>query len=565
MDEDVTNKANTFITGLFGADALGDEKRASLTSWIGALIQQERQGWMKKIQMSLKEVEKERKLALDVHSRIHALNNKFEPFLIDIRLFREASMYYATDTDAKVSHIDQLEKNLRALFETLAFLQEERLQCMSALNVDDESTNIAHVISRRVSRLEGQNKQLTENLKDTENRLEREIKNLQETLDLRIRVSKVETEKYEKKMKDNKKTVTELRAKIRELSMAQKNSAKRDVGSSNSVRTASTFSTQGATSSLGQHTMDSSTQTTPAIRSTRDCCIQVTIHGKDVNSHNKDGTALTSKSRDKLLNSSQSQEKLNFAQDVDIGDLRALPPPTNANYPITAITIVKKKSDGKSIHDVIDANNAVIKKFASASLTSFSETTGQENASKYDTSLKGSARTVEFLRGQVTHLVNTLEQTRSKLDASKQETERLRQQMSSLRTRAIHKELFLRSHDDVTNFTRSGGNVPSEGKLMGIKVRESPRLSQSHAQQNGGGPASKTSKPSFFNGMAKCLRCNKVYKLSENNDHACRYHAKSRKQIERYDNQGRLVKVTHFWQCCQRAGDSTGCQLGEHV
>ena len=52
--------------------------------------------------MSFKEVEKERKLALDVHARIHEINKKFQPYLYSLVLFREASMYHATEADSKV-------------------------------------------------------------------------------------------------------------------------------------------------------------------------------------------------------------------------------------------------------------------------------------------------------------------------------------------------------------------------------------------------------------------------------------------------------------------------------
>ena len=218
MDEDVTKKTSAFVVSLFsGADGGGggidDARRAALAQWVGALVSEERQGWLKKLQMSLKEIEKERRLALDAHARIHALNARFDPLQRDLRPFREASMYCASDADSKVSHVDQLERNLNALFDTINFLQHEREQSMRVLDLNDDEDviDVAQALTKRLSRLEEHNK----HLRDAETRREKEIRNLQETLDLRIQVSKNEAQKHEQKVKEFKKTIADLRAKVR--------------------------------------------------------------------------------------------------------------------------------------------------------------------------------------------------------------------------------------------------------------------------------------------------------------------------------------------------------------
>lgn len=66
-------------------------------------------------------------------------------------------------------------------------------------------------------------------------------------------------------------------------------------------------------------------------------------------------------------------------------------------------------------------------------------------------------------------------------------------------------------------------------------------------------------------GIAQCLRCQQLFKPSDNTAMACRYHKKGREIREQYDNTGRLSKVVYKWACCKRGLDVPGCTYGYHI
>lgn len=65
--------------------------------------------------------------------------------------------------------------------------------------------------------------------------------------------------------------------------------------------------------------------------------------------------------------------------------------------------------------------------------------------------------------------------------------------------------------------------------------------------------------------LSKCLRCNKLFKPPDNHKLACCYHSKGKKRMERYDDSGKLIRVTYNWQCCNKGMDNAGCCFGPHV
>jgi hypothetical protein len=84
------------------------------------------------------------------------------------------------------------------------------------------------------------------------------------------------------------------------------------------------------------------------------------------------------------------------------------------------------------------------------------------------------------------------------------------------------------------------------------------------AKQCGGGVDAR-GRGSHRAGIAQCLRCQQLFKPSENNAMACRYHKKGREIREQYDNTGRLAKVMYRWACCKKGLEVQGCTYGYHI
>ena len=104
---------------------------------------------------------------------------------------------------------------------------------------------------------------------------------------------------------------------------------------------------------------------------------------------------------------------------------------------------------------------------------------------------------------------------------------------------------------------------PKESKL---KTSESLYL-HNHFRKSKGTKRVEREKGGFVTSSVttKCLRCHKVYTVRDNHKMACRYHPKSKKKIEKYDDKGKLVMVNFIWECCLQKPESLGCSSGEHI
>lgn len=66
-------------------------------------------------------------------------------------------------------------------------------------------------------------------------------------------------------------------------------------------------------------------------------------------------------------------------------------------------------------------------------------------------------------------------------------------------------------------------------------------------------------------GVAQCLRCNRLFKPSNNSNRACIFHSKGREIKEIYDENGKILNVQYKWACCRRGLESVGCNHGFHI
>lgn len=75
MERDLVVRAEAFLEELFGG-RLSENEKLAIETWLSVQLETERQGWKKKLHMSMQEIERERKVALDVHSTVQGLSSK---------------------------------------------------------------------------------------------------------------------------------------------------------------------------------------------------------------------------------------------------------------------------------------------------------------------------------------------------------------------------------------------------------------------------------------------------------------------------------------------------------
>ena len=66
VERDLILRAETFLDTLLREGKLSRQEKASLEQWLSSQLEGERTGWKKKLQMSMKEIERERRLAMEV-------------------------------------------------------------------------------------------------------------------------------------------------------------------------------------------------------------------------------------------------------------------------------------------------------------------------------------------------------------------------------------------------------------------------------------------------------------------------------------------------------------------
>ncbi|XP_048730957.2 uncharacterized protein LOC125648083 isoform X2 [Ostrea edulis] len=74
-----------------------------------------------------------------------------------------------------------------------------------------------------------------------------------------------------------------------------------------------------------------------------------------------------------------------------------------------------------------------------------------------------------------------------------------------------------------------------------------------------------TRKGNVRTGVTQCLRCQKLFKPTDNGPKACRFHNKGREIKEQYDENGKLLNVIYKWACCKKGLETVGCSTGYHI
>ena len=166
--------------------------------------------------------------------------------------------------------------------------------------------------------------------------------------------------------------------------------------------------------------------------------------------------------------------------------------------------------------------------------------------------------TIEALRGQVIEFAERLER-------AKDEVERYQRQLAWMKTTPhstlLNREIAHMRHPEKTGSQYEDGFLSGTRKDILPAVYRSPDvvMLKAHLRKRQAAPVGAS------NSTTRCLRCHKLYKVRDNHRKACRYHARGKRKIEKYDNNGKLVTVTYLWECCLQATDAHGCSTGEHI
>ena len=517
-------------------DSINEDDLKLLTGWISNKLEEERQGWKKKIQMSFKEVEKERKLGLSTQSSIQRIIGLFDPYCEPLYLYREPSVYHSAEEDTRVGNVEQLEKNIQAVLRMLDNHQEERIECLHYLNITDQDVHLADAMRKRITKLEQQLGRTETEWKETEQRLLKEIQTANSALDMQTQLANDQKDKTSKEMAEMRKLLTELETKMKNVP-----------------------------SFLSLKGVHKGTQVNLVNRKpTRDCCIQVSL----------DLTGDTGLQRKKNL--SKEQDDKTDGKQIDIMDIYPPSDSGSLHNGISSITIVKQRENkatnirnhiGKSrserektptMHTRGEAIMATTTQ--SSSFSDFGKDVDKK-IEKYEDN-ESHQHTVTLLRNHVVSFAKKLESSRHQMNQyhehmtlkkSRENGHLQNKDPDTARSNYTSRSIYDFRHDQLKGF------------LSGVKVKDGTQSARDHKQPIKSDSQKPIKGMLSYSGTAKCLRCNKLYKTKENTDSSCTFHSKSKIKFEKYDSGGKLQRVVQLWQCCMQSSEHLGCHTGQHI
>ena len=482
-------------------DRLAEPDRLALEHWLRTQLEHERRGWKQTVQMSLHEVERERKKATDSFTAIQDLNTKLEGHMDELIITQNAGVYYAADMDIRDLLVSQLERNIDCILEKVRSLTEERQKCFVCLDVSGDSQSQLHFLL--AERLRGSQKDAEKMAKmyaDRNEKLSREVESLIKTINAQ---KTLETEREAQQLNEIK-ALTDIISRLRARIEAKRKENKSD----------KCIQVEGP--------------------GTRDCCIQVDLLHMKKNTDSKNRHPSPPPLPIQAVTISRTNDK---HHDV-IG----------FSWPITTLS-----------NDVIARSTPSLPMKYSGEYADCNQISSRGLYRSLDATALDSKRTVETLRGQVVEFAERLAEAKGEVD---QYEKQIAWMKTTPHMNLIKYEIDQIRNQNNQSPNYDDGFLSGTRKDILPVVYRSPDvlLLKSHLRKK-----HKFSPTGAANNTHRCLRCYRLYKVKDNHKKACKYHPRGKKKIEKYNGKGKLVTVAFLWECCMQATDALGCSAGEHI
>ena len=123
MEQDILVATSTYLKSFVDSEKISKSDKQGLEAWLCQQIENERHGWKQKLDMSLREVERERKAAMEMFTQFQDLNSRVEEdmkslFIIsdeDIFIKQKIKESFVSDQDIKEELIFRMNLNFGSL------------------------------------------------------------------------------------------------------------------------------------------------------------------------------------------------------------------------------------------------------------------------------------------------------------------------------------------------------------------------------------------------------------------------------------------------------------------
>ncbi|ELT95906.1 hypothetical protein CAPTEDRAFT_213201 [Capitella teleta] len=507
--------------------------RSILEEWLQKNIQKERNGWAERLQMAMKEIERERRQAVEIYSQIDEMNAKFAPFQHLIGHTREASVYASSDHDLKVYRLNQLNRSIDAMLKMASGNVDtdemDAVELVSVTTQDGQESATSTSDNAKVAALQRSLAIMTQKVKaqmreinELDEQRRDEIKHLGDTINAQNEKSEKQKKKSEQQIEELKAIVTSQRVKLRQKGRHERSTSMTDKGVNVSIRLPR-----------------------------RHVCTQV-----DENSIARAKLGLLNKMEEeqkKVSSVPESSKSTNGISKSEVWDMNSpLITPWNNHTSKLRKTKSCFASDFKLLksvaiaNDVISSQHSLVQQWLSTSPGSIE----REN--------------VDSLRSQVVDFAKKLEKARHDMDTCQRQMALMKvPSVDSPRSSEIERELKqIETNDGRRTPTEIKNGVQGDLDRRKVGADRDLVLKLKSIQTKQNDASNFVYKPPKI--KAKCLRCHLIYVCKEDKAQ-CRYHPKPKRKIERYDAKDKMIKMVLLWECCLQPSESRGCCVGDHI
>lgn len=190
IDPDIRNATNEYINATY-ARKISKRDKNDLINWVAGQVQNERQHWHDKHEASMREIDRQRRLVLDINSKIQIMSDKLLALIPP-----DCQPEDLFDDNFPISHIDLLGIYIETVVDTVKGYFDEREKCYTLLNASKhEDKSLDWLIKLQKESFERQKSQLKEN----EHKFQRELTKLND-----------EVSEYKMQYQHKEKTILEL-------------------------------------------------------------------------------------------------------------------------------------------------------------------------------------------------------------------------------------------------------------------------------------------------------------------------------------------------------------------
>ena len=425
---------------------------------------------------------------------------------------RTQSVYRGADTDAKVDRVTALQRDVIDMAQETERLHRDRARCFEILgeyrDEDESGASVADILAKRVAQLNSDLWQTEATAKETQERLVREVKLLNQTLEVQSNLAQQEKEDRDKE-----------RGMLKTLLLKQQ-ATKQIVQSSDDAKEVTK--------------VDKSTHVDLRLdvrQATRECCIQVD------------------------MGPPRSLHESTFDSVVGSEDLTQMTVIPVGQYETDSDTETKpfSKHDTEAVNCDRRVRNVQTRRFLK----------------RLDPDNVDNKTALTFLRHQVVTFAEKFDKAKWEMELYQRQLAWIKTSPRvHPKDRLHHGAIYNMSdvEEDSRRWCLTSSYFGGGAKKQMLPPLDAPPMDIANGTTRVGiVPSERDCLARNCISMVKCRRCHRLYRPKKNHRLGCKFHPKAQKRIEKYDVNGRLLRAAFIWECCMQHVDAPGCNVGEHV